>query len=388
MKICFLTSTIFNLGGVQRVLSVISSYLCENNDVTILCTNDSYKEDRSIYNLNEKVKIVFDSSLILKLNLIKRVISKGIRVANDKGISIFNVEQLYNAYYRFDKEKLIGFLNSNNFDIVVGVEGEFSLWVSGIANKLNAKTIGWQHNSYDAYLNNPYRYYWKQKSVFKKYLQNLDRYVVLNEYDRDKYKEEMNIECNVIYNPVSFNSEEKSKLNEKNFLAAGRFVRQKGFDMLIKSFYEFSKINNDWTLTIVGEGEEKEDIQNLINEYDLNSRVRIDPFTNDIKSYFLKSSALLLSSRWEGMPMIGLEALEMGVPIISFDITAVIPLINNNENGIIVKKFDTNKFAEAMLKVSSSDEFRIEMGKNAVKKSLEFGEANIIKQWDELINNI
>ena len=67
----------------------------------------------------------------------------------------------------------------------------------------------------------------------------------------------------------------------------------------------------------------------MINIYKLEVRFIVKSFTNNIKDYFLNSSVLLLPSRWEGMPMIVLESLEMGVPIISYDITAVKPLITN-----------------------------------------------------------
>ena len=69
------------------------------------------------------------------------------------------------------------------------------------------------------------------------------------------------------------------------------------------------------------------------------------PFTSDIQHYFLKSSVLLLSSRWEGMPMIALESLEMGVPIVAYEITAMREIVDNYREGIIVEKFDTSKFA-------------------------------------------
>ena len=202
------------------------------------------------------------------------------------------------------------------------------------------------------------------------------------------FKKEKNIECQVIYNPRSFNSKEKSKVNKKQFLAAGRLNHQKGFDLLIESFNTFSKTNDDWKLVIVGEGKEKIKLLESINKYKLRDRIIVESFTNNIKEYFLNSSVLLLPSRWEGMPMIVLESLEMGVPIISYDITAVEPLITNGKEGIIVKSFDKDEFSIAMENMVSSPNLIEDMSKECVIKSREFDVENIRDKWIELIDEL
>ena len=92
------------------------------------------------------------------------------------------------------------------------------------------------------------------------------------------FKKEKNIECQVIYNPRSFNSKEKSKVNKKQFLAAGRFNHQKGFDLLIESFNTFSKTNDNWKLVIVGEGKEKIKSFNLIEDMSKECRIKSREF--------------------------------------------------------------------------------------------------------------
>ena len=147
----------------------------------------------------------------------------------------------------------------------------------------------------------------------------------------------------------------------------------------------FSKLNSDWNLVLVGEGEEKDKIQNLINKYNLNDRIILKPATDNIKQYFLKSSILLLPSRWEGMPMIVLEALEMGMPAITYNISAIYPLIKDKKEGIVVTKYDIEKFAEAMNYLANNNEIRKKMSDNCIKKSKEFEISKIINKWNQIL---
>ena len=387
MKICFITNELFSLGGAQRVLSVLANNLVQDYEVHIAWTSNNPTIDRSLYDLNPKIRLHNNRNLYSKkpINKILRGLNKVTGIFN-KEIFEFTFKEI--AYPKKLREEYINYINNNNYDLVIGVGGYFSLILGMISDKVKAKTIGWQHNSYEAYLENRYRYYWNEDILFEKYIPKLDRYIVLNNHDKEKFKKEKNIECQVIYNPRSFDSKEKSKVNKKQFLAAGRFNHQKGFDLLIESFNTFSKTNDDWKLVIVGEGKEKLKLIEKVNKYKLGDRIIFENFTNNIKEYFLNSSVLLLPSRWEGMPMIVLESLEMGVPVISYDITAVEPLITNGKEGIIVKSFDKDEFAIAMEKIVSSFNLIKDMSKECVIKSREFDVENIRDKWIELIDEL
>lgn len=387
MKLCFITSSISSIGGVQRVLTVLANELSKEYEVDIVLTARKSKTGKkSIYNLNENINIkvvpeLYDRSLLRK---IIKSINKKTGIFNKKSSEEVLKEVLYPKKIQ---NNYINFINSNNYDVVIGVTAYFSMALGVVADKVKSRTMGWQHNSYEAYLKSKGRYIWNEDVVFDKYIPKLDKYIVLNEHDSEMFKKERNIDTKVIYNPRSFKSDEKSKLDKKVFLAAGRFHYQKGFDLLIEAFSIFCKKNSEWNLVIVGDGEEKEKIEKLVTKYNLENRVSLDPFTNNIKEYFLNSSVLTLSSRWEGMPMIVLEALEMGIPIVSFDITAITPLVDNGKEGYIVKSYDVESFAEAMLKIANSKETLKEFSKNCIVKSKEFDMENIVAKWKEILNN-
>ena len=83
--------------------------------------------------------------------------------------------------------------------------------------------------------------------------------------------------------------------------------------------------------------------------------------------------------------MVVLEAMEMGLPVVSFDITAINPLITNEKEGLIVKRYDTNGFAAAMARMAEDDGFRIRCSRNAVIKAKFFDVKVISEQWEKML---
>lgn len=393
MKICFFCNNIFSLGGVQRVVSVISNELTKFYEVDVICTSNKYKEDRNIYGLNNKVNVKFSEN-ISESNLINKTTRVLLRNLNNK-TGIFdnkkNIELLTKIYYpNIMQEYWIKYFNNSDYDVIIAVEEYYSIFLGIIDGRLNknTKTIGWQHISYDSYIYKKSNVYPNQETLFNEYIKKLDKYIVLNEYDKEKFFENNKITCEYIYNPKSFKSEIKSNLKSNKFLALGRFSYVKGFDMLIESFNLFAKKNKNWELIILGDGEERENILNLISKYKLNERIKVEPFTDDVKKYFIDSSTLLLSSRNEGMPMVVLEAQELGLPTIAYNISAIRPLVTNGVEGIVINKFDIVAFSKAMEEIAESYHRRRIMGENALNKSKEFELENIIINWKDLLENL
>lgn len=390
MKICFVTNNIYSIGGVQRVLCTIANGLSKYHEIHIFCTIDRGVR-KNIYPIDEKIKVIVDRNFYNK-SLYNKILCKVGRIINDN-TGIFNRNKCYSILKKIYcpeviLERLKNYINNNDYDVVIGVEGLNSMLIGAISDKISAKTIGWQHNCYNAYFNMKNKYYWNQNIIFNYCISKLDKYIVLSEDDKEKYMINDNIQCEVIYNPKSFESVEKSRLSNKVFLAAGRFTEQKGFDLLIDSFHLFSMHDSEWKLVIVGSGEDEKLIKKKIASYGLEGKIRIDKYTDDIKKYFLEASILLLPSRWEGLPMILLESLEMGVPVISYNISSVSQIIKNRKEGILVEPFNINKFAEAMYELSYDKDLRVAMAKEGEERIRDFNLEVIVKKWNETIMNL
>ena len=198
MKLCFITSSISSIGGVQRVLTVLANELSKEYEVDIVLTARKSKTGKkSIYDLNEKINVkvvpeLYDRSLLRKL--IKSV-NKKTGILNKKSYEELLKEILYPKKIQ---NNYIKFINSNNYDVVIGVTAYFSMALGIVADKVKSRTIGWQHNSYEAYLKSKGRYIWNEDVVFDKYIPKLYKYIVLNEHDSEMFKKERNIDTKVI----------------------------------------------------------------------------------------------------------------------------------------------------------------------------------------------
>lgn len=393
MKICFITTTIFNLGGVQRVVSVLASELSKNNSVDVICTNNDFIINREMYNLNPNVHIKFNTD-ILRKNFTNKVFCKVFQKTNLL-TGIFNKLNMsdiltYMYYPKEIRERFADYLNSQKYDIVIGVEGYYSLLLGIVGKKLNAKTIGWQHNSYDAYLNNKDRYYWKQDKLFEKYIPKINKYIVLTNDDKIRYKEELHIDCEVIYNPLSFESHIKSTCNEKDIIFVGRLLQeQKGLDLLIEAFNIIHKSKADWNLKIVGDGKDRDSLLDNIKKYNLEDNILLVGRCDNVKEHYLYSSIFVSTSRWEGFGLSITEAMECGVPVVSFDNSGPKEIINKpGINGILVENYDAVKLANEIINLIEDDEKRKSMSLESIKRAKDFKVDNIIRQWDYIIENL
>ena len=287
-------------------------------------------------------------------------------------------------YYK----EVIDCVNKERPDVVIGLAGGYCGLLERISQECNVKTITWMHNSYEAYFETPRDYCWNRDYVFKDILPKLDGCVVLNKGIAKKYNENFGINCNIIYNPRSFVSQKKADLSQKKFIACGRLVYAKGFDLLIKSFELFCKKNDDWDLVIVGDGPERDNLEKQIQKLGLSERIVVTGFKKQVKEYMLDASIFLLTSRWEGFGLVVIEALELGLPVIAYELEAMEPLITNNVEGILVEKGNTEKFAESMLRLAEDKEKQQQMSENGIKKASQFSIENIMEQWDELFESI
>lgn len=386
-KICFFTYNMFDLGGIQRVVTVLASALCEHYDVYIQCYDAPEAENRSLYSLDPRVHMIFS-----KRYKYQSAIRKTLKKLNKKyGIleKINNKPLIEYAYLLPEERRLYRtIINEYDIDVAIAVGGFESCILGSIAESISAKTIGWQHNSYKAYYETPGMACWGMGHIIDKYFPMLDRFVVLNEYDQDEFLKKRSFDCQTIHNPKSFVSDNQAVLNNKQFIAAGRFIYAKGFDILIQAFHIFAQNNSDWNLVIYGKGKDYSYIKKRVIDLGLEQRVQLPGFSDKMEENMLNASCYLLSSRWEGMPMVVLEALEIGLPVISFDISAIIPLVDNGVEGIVVPQYDINAFADAMLRIAESEEKRIKMGNAAKRKADQFSVDRIVEKWLQLLESL
>lgn len=387
MKICFLYESVFTLGGVQRCITILSNYLVNKGyDISVICTNTKVPLNRETYGLDEKVKVIFTKKqnifrkvinrclqLIRKLNYRTRILKKHTKI----------LDYVYYYYYGKYVQKIV---DKEKFDIIIGC-GEYAKLTS-LLDREGMKKIGWQHSTYDLYFNSKNKLFWNEDASIDKMFKILDKYIVLTLDDKTKIKKLKNIDSQAIYNPVSFNQEEKSKLENKKFLALGRLNKVKGFDILINNFKEFNKINKEWTLDIVGDGPERENLEKQVKDLNLEKYVNILHRKNNVKEIYRQASIYCMASHKEGFPLVVLEAIESGLPIISYDMPCIREIFINGNEGIIIENRDDKKYVDAMIELANSKAKRKEIADNAINRAKDFSIENIGKQWEEIFKEL
>lgn len=213
-----------------------------------------------------------------------------------------------------------------------------------------------------------------------------DKFICLTEEDKKDWRGLKNIE--VIHNFIDKKTEEPARLDNKELIAVGRLTYQKGFDRLIKAWEIVNQNFPDWKLNIYGEGNLKRDLSELISSLGLEGKVTIHPPIKEIHQKYLNSSGLVMSSRYEGLPMVMLEAMEAGLPVITYDYKCgPKDIIKDGVNGFIVEEGNIKALANAICKVISSPDLRKEMGGNAFEMAKKYFKETIVTQWEELFSD-
>lgn len=369
------------MGGEQKIVSMFANELCKEYDVTIYTMDSSI--GNSMYNLSDRVHVEFfhpySGDMI-------SVLSRGIVHAIPWLAYDIFPKIIERSYCHGEYAKKMFDLIGNRYDTVITTAWQLSILLGMVKQKygLNSNTIGWLHSSYEAYFQTRYVYLYKNEKLFRDYVKLLDYVVVLNERYADDYKNKMGIDSAVIYNPKGLCSDKKSDLRNKNFVACGRFTFEKGFDLLIRAFAIFAKENEEWNLSIVGDGPLKKQYMKLIEQQHISHRVKLWGKLASVMQPLLESSVYVLSSRYEGFPTCVTEAYELGLPVIAFDIPAMIPLSKNGE-AILVEPFNIEHLAGEMLGLANDYERRKEMGKCAISTAASLEPECILEKWKDIL---
>lgn len=193
----------------------------------------------------------------------------------------------------------------------------------------------------------------------------------------------------VIYNPISLPevSYIPQKEKRKNILFVGRLSREKGLDIMLQIWKDVENIHPAWSLTLVGDGLEKSKILKLIHRFDL-KHVFIMGKQNPIP-YYQQASIFLMTSLFEGLPLVLLEAMNYSVIPMAFDsFSSIHAIIDDAKSGFILPAFDTQKYAATLSKLMDNEDLREQIAKVAYEKSKEFSIGRILEKWDSLFNSL
>jgi len=357
VKITFITLDISLVGGVERVISNLANKFIENrnNNVKIV---SCFKENESpFYDLDEKIQVVYLS---------------------ERKFSLKNFKKRFISYYyliRTIKE----YMSNNEDDFVIGTLTNVNVLLGIFSNRSNARIIANEHSQYNAH---NFFIRMLRKSVYKA----LDYTVVLNTADFEKFQSFLGDRVKLIPNPLTFSPDGQINTKEKIFFSAGRLHPVKGFKYLIEAFSKANKVFPKWKLIIAGDGEEKDTLEKLIKDKNLQNNIQIIGFQKDISKYFRMASVFCSTSKQECFPMVLLEAMSFGLPVISFNVpSGPRDIICNNEDGFLIEPFSIDDYSKKMINLMRDNVLRKKMGLAAMKNIERYSIDEINNRWSEIL---
>lgn len=374
MKILYIITSMHNSAGMERTIANKTNFLVKKgHEVSILTTDQKGRE--YFYQISDKV-----NKYDLEINFCDE---------NSKNFLLRTISFIYKNY--LFKKRLKQFLFNNEFDVVVTlilkstdflykihdgsvkiVEHHFSrdYYKQLLSSKWNNISIRFAYKFRDSFvLNN-----------LKKY----DSFVVLTEEDASEWKKKLT-NVSVIPNSINYDSNLKANLEKKHIISIGRLEYQKGYDILIPIWKNISNKYPEWKLTIYGDGSKRSELIDLINKYGLNDSLFIKPPVSNVESVILESSIYLLPSRFEGLPMVLLESMSLGLPPIAFQCKCgPKDIIDDGINGFLVDCGNEKLFAERISYLIENFSERKEMGKMAKEKMFYYSHEQICLKWENL----
>ncbi len=378
-------SSLYACGGEERVVSLMVNEWAKQHEVTIFTFENRENEgNRNGYYLSDKIEVkrVYN----LPDNIFRKII-KFLYYYTGMTPGPLSQSLLKWAFYsqcwldEWNKR-----LQKENFDVVIAISGLYTMLLGYIADDITAKTISWEHSSYEGYFDSKRGYYRNRSELYRECAQRLDNVVVLNEDISRKYKENLNLRTTVIYNPKSFESSEKADMGQKLFITCGRLEPEKSYDDMIRAFYYFQQESSDWKLMIIGGGSLHKSLEKQVQDYGIADKVIITGYIHDVGRRLREGSVFLMTSRWEGFPMSVTEALETGLPVISYNIPAMKPLVTDGVEGRLVSAFENKELVEAMKELAYDEGKRKRMSEAAIQKAARLSPENIAKEWDKLFD--
>ena len=211
----------------------------------------------------------------------------------------------------------------------------------------------------------------------------------LNEIVDEKYKFKKGV---VIPNSISINSFDKNcdsaNLPFQYCIAVGRLVELKQFDKLIDTYYKSVLSSKGIHLVILGDGSGKEVLQKQIEQLQMNNFIHLLGFKSDVFCYIKNAKYLVLTSKYEGFPMVVLEALSAGTPVIAFDCeTGPRELIRNEYNGLLVENQNFVALQESLNRIENDNELYDRCKGNTIESIAQFSSEKVAIKWLDLLNN-
>lgn len=373
MKIIYAVECVNLTGGYDRIIIEKANYLAEHGYEVIIVV--SYHGNvKPYYPLSKKVKLVD-----LDINFFKQYNHNLI-------VRAFIYLKLMHRY----RKALTDLLYAEQADIVITTLGREIDFITDIDD--GSIKIGESHIAKEyvrnlhlmeqrGYVYRMIAQCWRRKIDCK--VKKLYALVLLTQHDANSWIDMA--KTVVIPNSLPFYPQQASSCDNKRVIFVGRFNEQKGLEYLIRTWEGVYQRHKDWTLHIYGQGEQEEMLNHLIDKAGLCEVVFVHQPTQHILEKYTESSLFLLTSRFEGLPMVLIEALACGLPVVSFNCPwGPADIIKDGEDGFLVEYLNTDVAVQRVCQLIENPSLRKEMGAKARVNVMRYDRDVVMKRWIDL----
>lgn len=354
MHIVFLIQDCTTVGGTERVTCCLASEMAhQGHDVSII----------SVFGMEGKCKFAIDERVHFVVSSDEKY---------DLGLSKWaRLKRVCAVARKMKKNELL-----LSADVIIAQK--FFAAMLAIRLGFGKKTLIGDHFPYKLY-SEPWLtlrniIYKKAKAV-----------VVLTESYRCDFVRHGVSNVEVVENMIPIAHQRHLDNDEKVILAVGRLAPEKGFDTLIKAVASISAKINGWRVEICGEGNERQNLEQMISDNHLEGKVILRGMVNDVATEYRKAAFGVMSSRYEGFPMMLLEAAACGLPMVSFDCPEGPSAILGNGGGMLVKNQDIEALSKAIMRMIDDENVRRKYAKETEKIVERYSPKKIYNQWMQII---
>lgn len=367
MRILFSTDQIYLHGGIEKVMAVKANYFADvlGYDVHILTTEQ--KNNPPCYVLSDKINRI------------------DIGVNYERHKSYFHPVNFLKIPFHFRQWKKT--IKDIQPDVIISCNYAFDFyWLPFFFDGISKLKEFHSSRFYEEQQRNKTLFFGKIKYLINDFIESkFDKILVLNP-DEKKYFRSSNVE--IMPNPISIDPDLEARLLSKRVIAAGRIAPIKGFDTLIEVWEDVANLCPDWQLDIYGQGEKSyiDYLQDLIEKKHLEAKITIKGGSSQLQKELLNSSLYIMSSHSECYPMVLLESLSVGLPVVSFDCpTGPRNIVSNGRDGFLVEDQNKKALAEKTVFLLTNEAVRKDMGNYAKKNSSRFSSEEVMKSWVSLL---
>ena len=361
-----------NYGGIERiVLGKINWLVNHGHEVTIVTTDR--KDRMPFYHIDERVNMIDlnvnysddwqDSQLMkqlkraVKLRHHRKALTEVLeRIKPDITVSTFGSEVEFLHSIKAGGKKVVEIHFSRNFRRLE-------------SSSISKRIVNFIHTFKDKY---DVRHY--------------DAFVCLTEEDLPAWGKQNNILA--IPNFVNELYPHRASLESNHAIAVGRLNYQKGFDRLIDIWKMVTERHPAWILDIYGDGELRSELEHQITRLGLEGKVILHHVANPIEERIVESSMLLMTSHYEGLPMVMLEAMSCGVPVVCYDFKCGPRDVITTECGVVVKEGESRAFADSVCRLIEDKQLRKSLGEGSYERAKIYLKEEVMNKWINLFEGL